>query len=211
MEDVLEVYHRPFNSARPLVNLDEFSKQLLSDKTSPLPPRPGSSRKVDYEYVREGSASAYMLALPHLGLREVFMSESATQRGVDFAHALEYLAEEVLPEAEKIVLVMDNLATHTEASLYKAFPPDKARALCERFEMHYTPKHGSWLNMAEIEIGKIVNHGLKERIGSRENMRASVEAYCVRENKRPKPIKWQFANEDARVKLHHLYPANLMS
>ena len=191
MEDVLEVYHRPFDRARPLVNLDEFSKQLLSDKTSPLPPRPGSSRKVDYEYVREGSASAYMLALPHLGLREVFMSESSTQRGVDFAHALEYLAEEILPDAEKIVLVMDNLATHTEASLYKAFPPEKARALCERFEMHYTPKHGSWLNMAEIEIGKIVNHGLKERIGSRENMRASVKAYCLRENKRPKPIKWQ--------------------
>ena len=136
------------------------------------------------------------------------MSESATQCGIDFAHALEHLAEKVLPDAEKIVLVMDNLATHTEASLYKAFSPEKARALCERFEMHYTPKHGSWLNMAEIEIGKIVNHGLKERIGSRENMRASIEAYCLCENKQPNPIKWQFSNEKARVKLHHLYPSN---
>jgi len=136
------------------------------------------------------------------------MSESATQCRIDFAHALEHLAEKILPDAEKIVLVMDNLATHTEASLYKAFSPEKARALCERFEMHYTPKHGSWLNMAEIEIRKIVNHGLKERIGSRENMRASIEAYCLCENKQPKPIKWQFTNEKARVKLHHLYPLN---
>lgn len=211
MENVLEVYHRPFDEARPLVCLDEFSKQLLSEKTTPLPPRPGSSRKTDYEYVREGSASAYMLALPHLGLREIFMSESATQCGVDFAHALEHLAEVVLPDAEKIVLVMDNLATHTEASLYKAFPPEKARALCERFEMHYTPKHGSWLNMAEIEIGKVVNHGLKDRVTSRESMRASTEAYCLLENQRPKPIKWQFTNEDARIKLHHLYPTIQMS
>lgn len=206
MEDVLEVYHRPIDKDRPLVCLDEFSKQLLSDKTPPLPARPGSTRKTDYEYVREGSATAYMMALPHLGLRETFMSESGTQCGIDFAHALEHLAENVLPDAEKIVLVMDNLATHTEASLYKTFPPEKARKLCERFEIHYTPKHGSWLNMAEIEIGKIVNHGLKARIASRDEMRRSIKAYCLRENQQPKSIKWQFSNEDARVKLHHLYP-----
>ena len=207
MEDTLEVYHRPVNEKRPLVCLDEFSKQLLSEKTLPLGPRPGSNRKVDYEYVTEGSASAYMMATPHLGTREVFMSEAGTHNGIDFAHALEHLAERVLPDAEKIVLVMDNHSTHSQSSLYRAFAPEKARNLCERFEFHYTPKHGSWLNMAEIEIGKLVNHGLKKRVSSREQMRTQIEAYCKRENQTPRIIRWQFTCENARVKLHHLYPS----
>ena len=207
----MEVYHRPPNASRPLVCLDEFSKQLLEHVTAPLPSRPGDIEKVDYEYKRKGSASAFMMALPHLGKRSIFMSENGTHNGVDFAHALDHLATNVLPDAEKIVLVMDNLATHSEASLYKAFPAKKARALCERFEMHYTPKHGSWLNMAEIEIGKVSKYGLKERVKSKEDMRTSLKAYEDLANNNPKPIQWQFSNEDARVKLHKLYPSILMS
>ena len=208
MEDVLEVYHRPLNSALPLVCLDEFSKQLLDHVTEPMPPRPGDIEKVDYEYKRKGSASAFMMALPHLGKRSIFVSENGTHNGVDFAHALDHLSSNVLPDAQKIVLVMDNLATHTEASLYKAFPPEKARALCERFEMHYTPKHGSWLNMAEIEIGKASKYGLKKRVKSKEEMTITLQAYEEHANQNPKPINWQFNNSDARIKLRNLYPTN---
>ena len=143
MEDVLEVYHRPPDADIPLVCLDEFSKQLLADVTAPLPPRAGDTHKVDYEYERKGSASAFMMAMPHLGTRSIWMSENGTHNGIDFAHALEHLATKVLPEAKKILLVMDNLTTHSTASLYKAFSPEKARALSERFEWHKTPKHGS--------------------------------------------------------------------
>ena len=206
MEDVLEVYHRPFDPERPLVCLDEFSKQLLADVTAPLQSRPGDIRKVDYEYKRNGSATAYMIAMPHLGKRSIFMSEDVTQKGVDFAHAIDHLATNILPDAKKIVLVMDNHSTHSESSLYKAFKPQKARALCERLEIHYTPAHGSWLDMAEIEIGKAVKHGLKKRVASKAEMRASLESYEERSNKQPRPINWQFTNEDARIKLASLYP-----
>lgn len=207
MEDVLEVYHRAPNAEIPLVCLDEFSKQLLADVTAPLAPRLGDIEKVDYEYERRGSSTAYMMALPHLGTRSIFMSENGTQNGIDFAHAIEHLATKVLPDSKKIVLVMDNHTTHSEASLYRAFAPEKARELCERLEIHYTPKHGSWLNMAEIEIGKVVNYGLKKRVSSREEMRTSLEAYQQRENQKPKIINWQFTNEKARIKLKSLYPS----
>lgn len=208
MEDVLEVYERPADVDTPLVCLDEFSKQLLSDVTTALPPRKGDIAKMDYEYVREGSATAYMMAMPHLGERSIFMSENGTQTGVDFAHALEHLAAKVLPEAKRIVLVMDNHSTHTEASLYKAFPAQKARELCEKFEIHYTPKHGSWLNMAEIEIGKVNRSCLKKRVSGKDQMLSSLEEYEKRSNAAPKPINWQFTNENARVKLSSLYPTN---
>lgn len=207
MEDVLEVYHRPHDLDKPLVCLDEFSKQLLADVTAPLPARPGDIQKVDYEYKRHGSATAYMIAMPHLGKRSIFMSENATQKGVDFAHAIDHLVSNILPESKKIVLVMDNHSTHGESSLYRAFKPEKARALCERLEIHYTPPHGSWLNMAEIEIGKAVKHGLKKRVASKDEMRASLKAYEERANKQPSPINWQFTNEEARIKLASLYPS----
>ena len=206
MEDVLEVYHRAPNEKMPLVCLDEFSKQLLGDVTTPLPPRAGDTQKVDYEYERKGSATAYMIAMPHLGTRSIWMSENGTQNGIDFAHALEHIATNVHPDAEKIILVMDNHTTHSESSLYKAFTPEKARALCERFEIHFTPKHGSWLNMAEIEIGKVVNFGLKKRVSSKEEMRMSLEAYEQSQNQNPKVINWQFTNAKARIKLKGLYP-----
>lgn len=206
MEDVLEVYQRPADSKRPLVCLDEFAKQLLSETRAPRRPRPGQLAQNDSEYVREGSATGFMLAFPHLGRREVFFSETCRRTSVDFAHCLEKLAA-LFPEAQTIVLVMDNLNTHKEASLYKAFPPEKARALCERFEFHYTPTHGSWLNMAEIEIGLLARGCLDRRIESAHLLRREVAAYLRDKNAKPAPIKWQFTHKDARTKLHSIYPS----
>ena len=206
MEDVLEVYQRPVDPMRPLVCLDEFAKQLLSESRAPLPARPGSIEKYDSEYVRQGSVTGFMLAMPHLGQRDVFISETERRTAVDFARCLEHL-DGLLPDAQKIVLVMDNLNTHNVASLYKAFAPEKARRLCERFEFHYTPAHGSWLNMAEIEIGLITRGCLERRIESSELIKSEVKAYLVRKNNNPVPIKWQFTNQDARIKLHSIYPS----
>ena len=207
MEDVLEVYQRPVDEARPLVCLDEFAKQLLSESRVPIPANSRHPARHDYEYVREGSVSGFVLAVPHLGGRDVFIGKTCRRTARDFAECLDYLANHVLPEADKIVLVMDNLNTHKEASLYETFPAAKARELCERFEFHYTPKHGSWLNMAEIEIGLLVRACLDRRIGSETEFRHEISAYLERKNENPSPIKWQFTNEKARVKLKSLYPA----
>ena len=206
MEDVLEVYQRPVDPMQPLVCLDEFAKQLLSETRTPLPARPGSLAKYDSEYVRQGSVTGFMIAMPHLGQRDVFISETGRRTAMDFAHCLEHLSG-LLPNAQKIVLVMDNLNTHTVASLYKAFTPERARYLCERFEFHYTPAHGSWLNMAEIEIGLLTRGCLERRIESSELIRREVQAYLKRKNENPVPIKWQFTNENARIKLHSIYPS----
>lgn len=207
MEDVLDVYMRPPDPARPLVCLDEFAKQLLSETRPPLPAAPGQPARQDYEYVREGSVTGFMIALPHAGKRDVFVGHDGRRTARDFAACLDHIASELLPDAERIVLVMDNLNTHRTASLYEAFPPEKARALCERFEIHHTPKHGSWLNMAEIEIGLLARTCLDQRIGSEKEFRDEVRAYLDWKNDNPKPIAWQFTNDQARVKLKSLYPA----
>ena len=206
MEDVLEVYQRPKDSRRPLVCLDEFAKQLLSELRPAQLATCNHVARYDSEYIREGSATGFILALPHEGKRDVYFSESGRRTSKDFAHCLEYLANS-LPTSEKIVLVMDNLNTHKEASLYEAFPAHKARKLCERFEIHYTPKHGSWLNMAEMEIGLLVRGCLDRRVSSKEEMKEEVEHYLRRKNSKPVPIKWQFTNKDARIKLHSIYPS----
>lgn len=207
MEDVLEVYQRPPDVNRPLVCLDEFAKQLLSETRAPIPATPRHPARQDYEYVREGSVSGFILAMPHLGKRDDFVGADGRRTAKDFAACLDHLANHVLPGADKIILVMDNLNTHKEASLYEAFPPQKARALCERFEIHYTPKHGSWLNIAEIEIGLLVRGCLDRRIGSEQEFRKEIKAYLGTKNRNPKPINWQFTNEKARIKLKSLYPA----
>jgi len=207
MEDVLEVYRRPADLRRPLVCLDEFAKQLLSETRIPLPAAPGRVAKQDSEYVREGSVTGFMLAMPHIGKRDVFISETGRRTSKDFARCLDHLANSLLPEAEKITIVMDNLNTHKEASLYETFAPEKARALCERFEFHYTPKHGSWLNMAEIEIGLLVRGCLDRRIESAPIIKREISAYLTKRNATSKPINWQFTNEKARIKLRHLYPS----
>ncbi len=207
MEDVLEVYSRAARQDRPLVCLDEFAKQLLSETRDPVPAIPGHLAREDYEYVREGSVSGFMIAMPHLGKRDVFVGGGGRRTSLDFAACLDHLANTLLPDAVKIVWVMDNLNSHKEASLYEAFPPEKARSLCERFEMHYTPKHGSWLNMAEIEIGLLRRTCLDRRIGSVGEFTDEVKAYLACKNAESKPINWQVTNEKARIKLKSLYPA----
>ena len=207
MENVLAVYARPPDRNAPLVCLDEFAKQLLSETRPPISVAPGRPAREDYEYVREGSVSAFIIAMPHLGKRDVYVGPDGRRTAMDFAACLDYLANTVLPDAPRIVLVMDNLNTHKEASLYEAFAPEKARALCERFEMHYTPRHGSWLNIAEIEIGMLSRTCLDRRIGSVEEFGTEVAAYLEWKNGNPKPINWQFTNADARIKLKSIYPS----
>ena len=213
MEDVLATYECKPDPARPLVCLDEFSKQLLSEVVPPLHAKPakdqakGKRERYDAEYVREGSASAFMLAVPHLGKREIFIGEEARRTALDYAEAIEFLCDEVFPDARRIVLVQDNLNTHNEASLYKRFEPKKARRLAEKLEIHYTPKHGSWLNMAEIEISLLARSALKARVASRVEFEETVKSNVARRNRKPRPINWQFTNKDARIKLKRLYPS----
>lgn len=212
MEDVLDVYALPPDSNRPLVNLDEFSKQLLSEITPPQAAQPAigdksaTPRRQDSEYVREGSASAFMIAAPLLGLREVFVGKDGRRTALDYAAAIEFMCDVMFPDAEKIVLVQDNLNTHCPASLYKAFPAEKARRLVSRIEWHYTPKHGSWLNIAEIEISVLARAALRARIPSLEAFEAVIASNTAQRNADPRPVKWQFTTADARIKLHRLYP-----
>src|SRR5215467_5867381 len=204
MEDVLEVYHRPYDEKRPLVCLDEASKQLIGETRQPLPAEPGQPERFDYEYERKGTANLFMISEPLLGWRAVQVTQRRTAK--DFAEVVRWLVEEVHCDAEKVVLVMDNLNTHTAASLYEAFPPEQARRIIERLEIHHTPKHGSWLNMAEIELSVLARQCLDQRIESMAQMRGEVEAWELERNERQVETKWQFTTADARVKLHRLYP-----
>ena len=204
MEDVLEVYHRPYDEARPLVCIDEQSVQLVSETRVPLPPRPGAPARHDYEYKREGVANLFMLLQPLLGWRHVWPTERRTAR--DFAAVLRWLAEDLYPGAERLVLVTDNLNTHTPACLYEAFDPAVARRVAARLEWHYTPKHGSWLNMAEIELAALTKQCLGRRIGSMAQLRREVAAWEEDRNERMVGVNWRFATADARVKLRSLYP-----
>lgn len=205
MEDVLEVYHRPFDPQRPLICIDEASKQLVSEVIQPVPAAPGQPERFDYEYAREGTANLFMIFEPLLGWRHVSVTERRTAR--DFAEVLRWLAEEIHAEAEKLVLVTDNLNTHTPACLYEAFPPEQARRIAERIEWHYTPKHGSWLDMAEIELSVLSKQCLDRRIGSAEELRREVRAWEEERNERGVVVQWRFTTADARIKLHRLYPS----
>lgn len=207
MEDVLEVYERPQDPRRPLVCLDEFAKQLVDHHTVPLPAKPGSVSKEDYEYVRRGSVTAFMMYAPLEGWRDIYTGPTGQRTALDYAQVIKKLAEEIYPEAEKIILVQDNLDTHFPASLYKAFPPDQARSLVERFEWHYTPKHGSWLNIAENEIGVFTRTVLKERVGSIEEFLRQIKPGCDRRNELKAKANWQFKAEDARTKMKSSYPS----
>jgi hypothetical protein len=205
MEDVLDVYHRPHDPKRPVVALDEASKQLVGEVVRPLPPEPGPPERFDYEYVRNGTANLFMLSEPLAGWRHVMVTERRTAK--DFAEVLRWLADDVYPAAETVVLVMDNLNTHKLASLYAAFPPEQARRLAERFEVHHTPKHGSWLNVAEIELSVLARQCLDRRIASIEELLRELEPWEAERNDREIGVKWQFTTADARVKLRRLYPA----
>jgi hypothetical protein len=205
MEDVLDVYHRPYDPKRPQVCLDEASKQLVGEVVQPLPPAPGQPERFDYEYVRHGTANLFLISEPLAGWRHVEVTERRTAK--DYATVLRWLAEDVHPDAEVIVLVQDNLNTHTPASLYEAFPPEQARRLAERFEVHYTPKHGSWLNVAEIELSVLARQCLDRRIDSADQLRREVAAWQEQRNERGAEVHWRFTTADARIKLHRLYPS----
>jgi hypothetical protein len=204
MEDVLEVYHRPYDEKRPVVCLDEASKQLIGETRLPVPAGPGRPERFDYEYVRNGTANLFMISEPLLGWRAVQVTERRT--AVDFAEVLRWLAEELHPDAEKIVLVMDNLNTHKAASLYEAFPPEQARRIAERLEIHHTPKHGSWLNVAEIELSVLSRQCLDRRIETSAELRRETGAWEEPRNDRAAEVQWRFTTADARIKLRHLYP-----
>jgi hypothetical protein len=204
MEDVLEVYHRPYDEKRPLVCLDEASKQLIGETVQPLPAEPGQPERFDYEYVRNGTVNLFMVSEPLLGWRHVEVTQRRTAQ--DFAEVLRWVVEEVHPDAEKVVLVMDKLNTHKLASLYETFPPEQARRIAERLEIHHTPKHGSWLNMAEIELSVLSGQCLAQRLESKEAVRKEVGAWEEERNERQVGVNWQFTTADARIKLRKLYP-----
>ena len=204
MEDVLDVYHRPYDEKRPVICLDESSKQLIGETVRPIPAEPGQPERFDHEYVRNGVMNLFMMTMPLLGWRAVKVTDRRTM--VDFAEVVRWLVEEVCEEAEKVVLVMDNLNTHRIASLYEAFPPERARRIVEKLEIHHTPKHGSWLNMAEIELSVLARQCLDRRIETRADLERCVAAWEEARNERGHQIQWQFTTAEARIKLRRLYP-----
>jgi DDE superfamily endonuclease len=205
MEDVLEVYHRAFHERRPVVCIDEVPKQLVSEVRTPLPVRPGTPARYDYEYRREGVANLFMISAPLLGWRHVMVTDRRT--AVDFAEVLRWVVEDLHPEAERVVLVTDNLNVHDPGSLYEAFDPARARRIATKVEWHFTPKHGSWLNVAECELAALSKQCLDRRIGSIDRLRKVVEAWEDERNERMVGVDWRFTTADARIRLRRLYPA----
>ena len=205
MEDVLEVYTRPYDPTRPVVCLDETSKQLVAETRTPLPAEPGQPQRVDYEYERQGTANLFMAVEPLAGQRYVTVTDRRT--AVDFARIVKDLLEVRYPHADKVVLVLDNLNTHKPAALYQAFEPAVAWRLLERLEIHHTPKHGSWLNMAEIELSVLSQQCLNRRIPDAVTLVREVAAWQQARNADPRPVNWRFTTADARIKLKHLYPS----
>lgn len=204
MEDVLEVYKRPYDPSRPLICMDETCKQLLAELQAPLPTQPGQPKRQDYEYEREGVANLFMFVEPLAGQRHVKVTERRTK--IDWAHAMQELSDVHYPQADLIVVVMDNLNTHSPASFYEAFEPEEARRLATRFEFHHTPKHGSWLNIAEIELSVLGRQCLAGRIPNSEILTFEVSAWEKERNASVVKVRWQFSTADARIKLAHLYP-----
>ncbi len=204
MEDVLEVYRRPYDPAFPVVCLDETNRQLIEETRKAIPIKPGRSRRTDYEYRRKGVVNLFMMFEPLKAQRHVKLTEQ--RRRKDWAECIRDLVNVYYPEAEKVILVEDNLNTHTVGSLYETFEPEEARRLAEKIEFHYTPKHGSWLNMAEIEIGVLSRQCLSQYIPTEEKMRREVTAWEQKRNQANATVDWQFTTGDARIKLKRLYP-----
>ena len=205
MEDVLEVYHRPYDPQRPVVCMDEASKQLVGEVRTPLPLKPGAVAKYDSEYERRGTANMFMAVEPLAGQRRVQVTDRRTK--VDWARFVQFLLAVVYPNVAKVVLVMDNLNTHGIGSLYEAFDPATARTLAARLEIHHTPKHGSWLNMAETELSILSRQCLDRRIDAKELLASEIAAWERPRNARQATIDWQFTTADARIKLRRLYPS----
>ena len=205
MEDVLDVYQRPYDPFLPVVCIDETNKQMI--KETRIPCAPGQPEKVDYVYERNGVADVFMIFEPLAGKRETIVSETRTS--VDYAEVLRYTSDVMYPYAEKIILVNDNLNTHTPASLYKTYPPEEAHRLANRFEWHYTPKHASWLDMAEIEIGIMSRQALAKPLPDMDSFKKQIKAWTLRRNTECSKVNWQFTTSDARIKLKRLYPTVL--
>ena len=204
MEDILDVYARKYDKKHPLVCMDEFPRQLIGEARPPIPAERGKSERYDTEYIRNGTCVVFMFAAPFEGWRRAEVTERRTR--IDWALQIKKLVTTDFPDSEKIVLVMDNLDIHSMGSLYKAFPPDEAKRLREKLEVHFTPKHGSWLNMAEIENNVLINHGLSKRIPTIEQMEKEVAAWTEARNRNTCKINWKFTTEKARIKLKRLYP-----
>ena len=205
MEDVLEIYQRPEDATNPVVCVDETSKQHIKETRQPLPIVEGSPRRYDYEYQRNGVSNMFMIFAPLHGFRQVEVTDRRTS--IDFAHICRDLVDIHFPDAQKITLVCDNLNTHTPASLYKAFQPEQARRIAEKLQFHYTPKHGSWLNMAEIELSVLSRECLSRRIADQETLKQEIQAWQTRRNEQRASISWRFTTDDARIKLKRLYPS----
>lgn len=205
MEDVLELYHEPYDPLQPVVCFDEGTKQLIGETRTPLPMQPGAPQRYDYEYERHGTCNLFMFFEPLRGWRHVAVTDRRTM--VDYAQCLKDLVDSWYPGVARIRLVQDNLSTHKPAALYEAFAPEEARRILERIEFHYTPKHGSWLNMAEIELNVLSNQCLDRRIEQQELLSKEVAAWEARRNQRATSTNWQFTTQDARIKLKHLYPS----
>jgi hypothetical protein len=204
MEDVLEVYHRLYDERRPVICMDEQAVQLLGEKREPIGMNERHSKREDNEYVRKGTCSVFMFVEPLGGRRYVCASRQRTKK--DWAREVKSLVKERYPQAEKVVLVMDNLNTHTISSLYETFPAEEAFEIAQKLEIHYTPKHGSWLNIGEIELSAMTSQCLDRRIDTVERLNEELKAWQVERNGKQKIVKWQFTAEDARIKLHSLYP-----
>lgn len=200
----MDVYKRSYDETHPLICMDESSKQHIKETREPIPAKPGSVEKYDTEYERQGVSNLFMFFEPLEGKRHVVVTDQRT--AVDWAHQIRYLVDVIHPHATRISLVMDNLNTHAGASLYKAFPPEEAKRILDKLEIHYTPKHGSWLNMAEIELSILSRQCLDRRIPDQEALKIEVAAWQDKRNAIARPMEWRFTNEDARVKLKKLYP-----
>lgn len=203
MEDVLDLYEAPYDVARPVVCFDESPKQLIGEVRTPIPPQPGTPAREDTEYERRGVRDLMMICEPKRGWREVLVTTRRTK--IDFAHCMRHIVQ-TYPDAAVIRVVLDNLNTHKPASLYEAFPPDEARAIAKKLEFHYTPKHGSWLNIAEIELAVLSNMCLSQRIPDEDSLRQQVEANVRERNAKATPVKWRFTTQHARRKLARMYP-----
>jgi len=206
MEDLLDLYHRPYTPRRPLVCIDEVSKQLVSETRSPVSARPGAPARYDYEYRREGVANLFMISEPLLGWRAVQVT--ARRTAVDFAEVLRWVAEDLHPDADRVVLVTDNLNTHGPGCLYEALAATRARRVARKLEWHYTPKHGSWLNVAECELAALSRQCLDRRIGAVGRLRQVVAAWEEERNERQVGVNWRFTTADARIRLRRLYPSD---
>jgi hypothetical protein len=204
MEDVLSVYHLPYDPDYPVVCMDESNKQLIEEVRTPIPEKPGQPKRIDDEYVRNGVVEIFMEVEPLAGKRHVAVTERRTRK--DWAHQIKSMLDERYPEAIKVRLIMDNLNTHSVASLYETFEPQEAQRLASRLEIHHTPKHGSWLNMAEIELSALKRQCLDRRIADMSTMKTEVLAWEKHRNNGARVINWQFTTAEARIKLKSLYP-----